>query len=64
MLWVLKRTVSMRRIFWAPKNMFKLMDKKTLAILRKLFLLSWPYAHGWQFFGDFSWIQDFEANFL
>ena len=26
MLWVPKRTVSMRRFFWAPKNMFKLMD--------------------------------------
>ena len=23
--------------------MFKLMDKKTIAILRKLFLLNWPY---------------------
>ena len=29
MLWVLKRTVSMRRFFWAPKHMLKLMGKKT-----------------------------------
>ena len=24
MLWVLKRTVSARRFFWAPKQMFKM----------------------------------------
>ena len=28
MLWVLKRTVSMRRFFRAPKYMLKLKDKK------------------------------------
>ena len=27
------------------QNMFKLMDKKIIAILRKLFLLNWPYGH-------------------
>ena len=30
--------------FEHPKHMFKLMDKKISAILRKLFLLNWPYA--------------------
>ena len=35
MLWVLKRTVSSR-------HMFKLMDKKIITILLKLFLLNWP----------------------
>ena len=44
MLWVLKRTVSMRRFFWAPKHMIKLMDKKFITIERKLFLLNWPYV--------------------
>ena len=43
MLWVLKRTVSMRRFFWAPKHMFKMMDKKIIAILRSNFLLNWLY---------------------
>ena len=43
MLLVLIRTVSMRWFFWAPKHMFKLMDKKIIAILRKLFFLYWPY---------------------
>ena len=27
-------------------NMFKLMDKKIITILRKLFLLNWPYVQG------------------
>ena len=30
MLWVLKRTVSMRRFFWAPKHMLKIKGKKIL----------------------------------
>ena len=30
--------------FEHPKYMFKLMDKKIIAILRKLFLLNWPYV--------------------
>ena len=30
--------------FEHPKHMFKLMDKKIIAMLRKLFLLNWPYA--------------------
>ena len=34
----------MRRFSWAPKHMFQLMDKKIIAILRKLFLLNWPYG--------------------
>ena len=44
MLWVLKRSVSMRRFFLTPKVKFKLMDEKIGAILRKLFLLNWPYV--------------------
>ena len=40
MLWVLKKTVSMRRFFWAPKHMFKLMDKKIIAILRYFFFFA------------------------
>ena len=39
MLWVLKRDSS----FEHPKHMFKLMDKKMMAILCKLFFLNWPY---------------------
>ena len=35
MLWVLKRTVSLRRFFCGPKHMFKLMGKKMIKILRK-----------------------------
>ena len=34
-LWVLKRTVSMRRFFWAPTTHFKSMGKKVVKILRK-----------------------------
>ena len=36
----------MRRVFLAPKThvFFKLIDKKIITILRKLFLLDWPYA--------------------
>ena len=30
MLWVLKKNISMRWFFWAPKHMFKLNDKKKL----------------------------------
>ena len=32
MLWVLKRTVSMRQFFEHPKHMFKLMGKKMITI--------------------------------
>ena len=45
MLWMLKRTVSLRRFLTAPKHMFKLMDKKIIANLRKLFLLIWPFGN-------------------
>ena len=47
MLWVLKRTVWMRRFlsFEHPDQMFRLMDKKIIAISHKLFLLNWPYAN-------------------
>ena len=34
MLWVLKRTVSMRQFFWAPKHVLKIMGKKIFTILR------------------------------
>ena len=50
MLWVLKRTVLIRRFFWAPKthwdgsfehpkHIFKLMGKERITILRLNFLL-------------------------
>ena len=39
MLWVLKRTISMRRFFWAPKHMLKLMGKKIFTFLRWKILL-------------------------
>ena len=35
MLWVLKITVSIRRLFRAPKHISKLMDEKNINILRK-----------------------------
>ena len=31
MLWVLKRTVSMRRFFWASKKMLELIHKKIIS---------------------------------
>ena len=34
MLWVLKRTVSLRRFFLALKHMFKLMGKEIITVLR------------------------------
>ena len=49
MLWVLKgrppdKIAYLKIIFVIsqPKQIFKLMDKKTIAILRKLILLNWP----------------------
>ena len=49
MLWVLKRTVSMRRFFWASKtNLFRLLGKKLIAILRRIFfayLDLWVYIN-------------------
>ena len=38
--------------FEHPKHMFKLMDKKIIAILRKLFFLKWPYASS---YGSQGW---------
>ena len=43
MLWVLKSTVSLRQLFEHSKHMVKLMDKKIIAILRKVVFLNWPY---------------------
>ena len=37
-LWVLKRTVSVKRFFWAPKTYAKIMGKKIFTILRWKFL--------------------------
>ena len=45
MLWVLKRPVSMRRFFWAPKNMLKLMGKETNASLGAQTILIWTYGN-------------------
>ena len=39
----LDETVLMRWFFEHPKHIFKLMDKKIIAILYKLFLFNWPY---------------------
>ena len=39
MLWVLKRTVSMRRFFWAPKQMLKLNGREIFTILCSKILL-------------------------
>ena len=39
MLWVLKRTVSMRHSFGHPKQMSKLMDKKIFSILHSNLLV-------------------------
>ena len=51
MLWVLKRTVSVRQFFWAPKTyMFKLMDKK-LTILLSIFSVIYTHESIYQ---DFS----------
>ena len=45
MLWVLKRTVSMRRVFFEhPKHMIKLMGKKINAILGAQSILIWTYV--------------------
>ena len=44
MLWVLKRTVSMRQFFKAPKTHVYLMDKKIITISPWHFLLNCPYV--------------------
>ena len=46
MLWVLKRTVSMRRFFEHTKHMFKLMGKEINAILSAQTILIWTYEFG------------------
>ena len=42
MLWVLKRTVSMRRFFEHPKHKLNLMGKKIFTIYAQNFCCSWP----------------------
>ena len=37
-LWVFKRTVSMRRLFQHPKHMLEMMDSKIFTILVKMFV--------------------------
>ena len=37
-------TSQPKHMLWVLKHMFKLMDKKIIAILRMLFLLNWPYG--------------------
>ena len=45
MLWVLKRTVSIRWVFFEhPKHMFKLMGKKIIPNLPSKNLLDWTYG--------------------
>ena len=38
MLWLLKRTISMRQFFWAQKHMLKLTGKKIFTFLRWKFV--------------------------
>ena len=46
MLWVLNRTFSMRRFFWAPETHAKIMGKKIFAFLRCKYCLNlWPLPH-------------------
>ena len=45
MLWVLKRTVSLRRFFWAPKRKFKLMEKEKKLHLSALKLFIWGHEY-------------------
>ena len=49
MLWVLKRTVSMRRSFWAPKTNVYTEGKENIrnAFKIKLFLISQPKHMLW-----------------
>ena len=47
MLWVLKRTAPMRRLFSGPTYLFKLMGKTTMTLLCKK-LLNWPYEYAWE----------------
>ena len=48
MLWVLKRTVSMRRFFEHPKHIFEVMVKvkEINAILGAQTILIWTYVSG------------------
>ena len=48
MLWVLKELSHGDDSFEHPKHMFKLMDKKIIAIVC-IFLLNWPYNSVLQF---------------
>ena len=52
MLWVLKRTISMRWFFWAPKHMLIWRDKKIyIFLLSQIFLeelyMKWKYYSTW-----------------
>ena len=42
--------------------MFKLMDKKIITILCKLFLLNWPYVQMWVVFSIYSQIDGAISN--
>ena len=44
MLWVLKRTISVRRFFEHPKHALKLMSKKIFTILHSKFLFILSYG--------------------
>ena len=50
MLWVLKRTVSMRRFFEHPKRMFKLMGKKKLQFYAQKISLTGLYLYSWNIY--------------
>ena len=63
MLWVLKRTVLIRRFFEHPKHMFELMDTNIIAIVRSKLVLNRLYGKRWSTrkvelkFGDIDLIK-------
>ena len=59
-----KKTVSMRGFFEHPKQMFKLMDKKIIAILRLIFWLNCPYEYTFQIVTDKGADQTEQINML
>ena len=56
MFWVLKRTVKIRRFFWAPKTYVKTNGKKKYSqFYAEKFCLSWAMIHTWQSHSHKSW---------
>ena len=57
MLWVLKRTVSMRLFFWVPKTKLKQMGKKIFTILHSKICLSKSVYSMEASYGDTSYVH-------